>query len=250
MQFDLWTFGLQTINFIILVWILKVFLYQPVLKAIEQRQAENMEAQNKAELARKESEKDSEYYKARVSQIEEERDQVIAEARIAESRAYDKLISDGQNEVTRLRELARKDIARSKSKARAEMQQHATELAVTLTRRILEESSTEEINEIFLDRVVNHLKSMPVADVKSLQDQLIEHPLTITSAEKLKVDVEEKWRKVIAGVFGRKVGVIFEVDERLLAGVNLQFSDGLLSFNWNDILDQAKETLYKQPGHM
>ncbi|MEZ5438197.1 MAG: hypothetical protein R3F12_07555 [Lysobacteraceae bacterium] len=37
MHFDVWTFGLQLINFIILVWLLQRFLYRPVLRLLDQR---------------------------------------------------------------------------------------------------------------------------------------------------------------------------------------------------------------------
>ncbi|MGW8183687.1 MAG: F0F1 ATP synthase subunit B family protein, partial [Burkholderiales bacterium] len=39
MQFDWVTFVLEIVNFLILVWILKRFLYQPVLKTIARRKA-------------------------------------------------------------------------------------------------------------------------------------------------------------------------------------------------------------------
>ncbi|WOJ91330.1 hypothetical protein RZS28_08775 [Methylocapsa polymorpha] len=40
MRFDWWTFGLQTINFAVLVWLLHRFLYKPVLRIIDARRAE------------------------------------------------------------------------------------------------------------------------------------------------------------------------------------------------------------------
>ena len=50
MQFDLWTFGLQTVNFLVLVWLLKIFLYTPVAKIIERRQAGIRAAQDEADI--------------------------------------------------------------------------------------------------------------------------------------------------------------------------------------------------------
>ena len=39
MQFDLTTFALEVLNFLVLVWLLKRFFYQPVLAVIEARRA-------------------------------------------------------------------------------------------------------------------------------------------------------------------------------------------------------------------
>lgn len=59
MGFDWLTFIAQIINLFVLVWILKRFLYQPVLKAIDRRQAYVLERVQKAreehELAQKKS---------------------------------------------------------------------------------------------------------------------------------------------------------------------------------------------------
>ena len=39
MQIDWWTFALQTINFVVLVWLLWRVLYKPVREVIEKRKA-------------------------------------------------------------------------------------------------------------------------------------------------------------------------------------------------------------------
>src|SRR3974390_2877415 len=39
MRIDLWTLGLQTVNVLILVWILSRFLFRPVMKVIDDRRA-------------------------------------------------------------------------------------------------------------------------------------------------------------------------------------------------------------------
>ena len=49
MQFDWTTFVLEVLNFLVLLWILKRFLYQPVLEVLDARQA-----RIKAEMAQAE----------------------------------------------------------------------------------------------------------------------------------------------------------------------------------------------------
>ena len=39
MQIDWWTLALQTINFLVLVWLLTHFLYRPVRQVIAERKA-------------------------------------------------------------------------------------------------------------------------------------------------------------------------------------------------------------------
>ena len=56
MQIDWWTLGLQTINFLIVIWLLSRFLYRPVRKIIEEREAADQAASDEAEQKLKEAE--------------------------------------------------------------------------------------------------------------------------------------------------------------------------------------------------
>ena len=49
MQIDWWTLALQTINFLIVVWLLSRFLYQPIRRVIEEREAADRKAAETAE---------------------------------------------------------------------------------------------------------------------------------------------------------------------------------------------------------
>jgi len=246
MQFDLWTFGLQTVNFLILVWLLKIFLYTPVAKIIERRQAGIKAAQDDAERAKKNAENEAVQFKQKTDEIEAEREQIIAEARIAESKAYDDLIKQGQSEIAHMRDLAKRDIEREKNKAKSEIRRGATDLAISLSRQILAESANGNIDEYFLEKVKSHLKALPAADFQNLKSLLGDGTLTIISAEKLGTEIKQNWQGAIQEIFESEVKLTFSVDKKLIAGVNLQFPDGLLSFNWNDILEQAKSELDKR----
>lgn len=246
MQFDFWTFGLQTINFLILVWLLKIFLYTPVMKIIERRQAGIKAAQDDAECAKKNAENEVIEYQKKAEDINAERDQIIADARIAESKAYDDLIKQGQSEISHMRDLAQREIEREKNKAKSEIRRGATELAISLSRQILAESANGNIDKYFLEKVKSHLKALPAADFQNLKAQLDDGTLTIISAEKLGIEIRRSWQDVISELFETKAKLSFSVDKNLIAGVNLQFPDGLLSFNWNDILEQAKSELDKR----
>jgi F-type H+-transporting ATPase subunit b len=55
MTIDWWTLGLQTVNVLVLVWILARFLFKPVAKIIAERQEAAQDALDEAEAARAEA---------------------------------------------------------------------------------------------------------------------------------------------------------------------------------------------------
>ncbi len=52
MKIDWWTLFLQTVNFLLLVWLLQHFLYKPVRAVFEKRRKLAEQALNKAEIRR------------------------------------------------------------------------------------------------------------------------------------------------------------------------------------------------------
>ena len=249
MEFDLWTFGLQTINFIALVWLLKVFLYSPVMAAIARRQAENALAMENAQQVEKLAQSKNEKLNAIYEKIDEERKQILADARIAESRAYDKLIQQGREEVDKLRDLAQQDIEREYHKAEVEMRRGATDLAITLARHILMESQSGDLNAMFLEKIIAHFKSITPAEFSNIEDHLTDGDLNIITAEKLNAATQKRWSKAIDSVFNSKASFTFSVNQSLIAGANIQFPNGLIRFNWQDSLDEIKATLYERADH-
>ena len=249
MEFDLWTFGLQTVNFIVLVWLLKVFLYSPVMAAIARRQAENAQAMENAQQAEKRAQNKIEGLNAKYEEIDEERKQILADARIAESRAYDKLIQQGREEVDKLRDLAKKDIEREYHKAEIQMRQGASDLAITLARHILSESRLDDLNGMFLKKIVSHFQSITPAEFNNIEDHLADGEVNIITAEKLDVKGQKLWSNTIDNVFKKEMNFTFSVDASLIAGANIQFPNGLISFNWRDTLDEIKATLFERADH-
>ncbi len=244
MTFDWWTFGLQIVNFIILVWLLKVFLYGPVLEAIARRQEENSSTLERAQEAEKLAQSEIAKFNTKCVEIEASRKQILADVRIAESRAYDKLIQEGQVEVSKLRTQAQKEINREHHKAQIEMRQGAADLAVTLARHILQESHSVNLNELFLEKIVTHLKSMPPTEFNNIRNQLGDGAVGVKTAEKLDVQAQKKWGKSIGAVFDKKVSFTYTVDKSLIAGASIHFPNSLISFNWRDTLDEVKLALY------
>ena len=249
MEFDLWTFGLQTVNFVVLVWLLKVFLYSPVMAAIARRQAENTQAMENAQQAENLAQSEVKKLNAKYEEIDDERKKILAEARIAESRAYDKLIQQGREEVDKLRGLAQQDIEREYRKAEVEMRQGATDLAVTLARHILLESRSGDLNTMFLEKIIAHFKAITAAEFNNIEGHLGDGEVNIITAEKLDIKTQKLWNGEIGDLFKKPVNFIYSVDQSLIAGVNIQFPNGLIRFNWRDSLEEIKATLYERADH-
>ena len=80
MRIDWWTLGLQTVNVLILIWILSRFLFRPVVAIIEQRQAAAAKLLGDAEAAKRQAVAAREAAEAESARIAAGRDNVLRQA--------------------------------------------------------------------------------------------------------------------------------------------------------------------------
>ena len=110
MEIDWWTFAAQIINLIILLFLLRKFLYIPVLKAVETRQKMIADALQKADDARQKAQKNKEENhekssipdpgscEQRLAQIEVQKQQILVEANAKAEDFAQKLMQEAKEQ--------------------------------------------------------------------------------------------------------------------------------------------------------
>ncbi len=118
-----WTWVINLINFALLLWLLKRFLFRPAATWLEGRRqaeqerlekAEEAKAQGQALLSQREEALADANRRAReiVSQAESEAQQLVRQAREDARRQAQQIIEDGENEARRLKEQVSADLRR------------------------------------------------------------------------------------------------------------------------------------------
>jgi F-type H+-transporting ATPase subunit b len=237
MRFDWSTFVLQTVNFAILVWLLHRFLYGPVLRLVDAR---------RTEMERRYADAQATEAKAKhaLAAIEEERADIATERATALKNAGAEADlaaaarrAQGEREATALLDDARKTIAAERDRARAETRRIALDLAVDMAGRLLAETPADLRVEAWLDRLRQHLVSLPEAQRNALVGQREDGAsLKVVTAAVLSRDAAETWRQRLAQILGERIAVAFETDPRLIAGAELHFPNAVLRFSWQNAL--------------
>ena len=89
MQLDWTTFGLEALNFVVLVWLLKHFFYRPVLAIIEARRAATAKTIADAQAVRRQAEELKSEYQTHLANADEKR--ATAKAQLDEEIAADRV---------------------------------------------------------------------------------------------------------------------------------------------------------------
>src|ERR1700722_16018369 len=80
MLIDWFTAGAQAVNFLILVWLLKRFLYKPVLAAIDAREKKIADELQHAAAAQSQAQKERDDLRAQTESLQGQREQLLAAA--------------------------------------------------------------------------------------------------------------------------------------------------------------------------
>ncbi len=152
-------FGLVAyiLNFIILVVLLRMFLYKPVSGMLAQRQlriSEGLAAADKAaqQAARQRTEFEKELAKARESSQAEARK--AAEA--TEKMRQDILLA-AQKEADEIRARAKTEAEQEKQQVMADLQKQAAELAMQISRKVVGQAIDEKAQRQLVDQFLANL---------------------------------------------------------------------------------------------
>ncbi len=244
MQFNAWTFVLEIVNFLVLVWLLHRLLYRPVLAVIVRRRAEIDRQLGEADAARQQAERLKAEYGQRLEGAAQER----AAARHA-------LDEDMDRERGRQLELLQQDLAAERERAatlaqrkaqqlRHEAEVQALALASRFASRLLGALAGPTLEASLIDLTLTECGHLPAERQQALRDGLDQSPgpLQVSSAYPLDAGRRSaigQALQVLAG--GPLPEISFIGDSALLAGVRIQAGAWRLGANLQDELQVFTE---------
>lgn len=246
MTFSWTTFALQAVNFLILVWLLKRFLFKPVANLVTQRKASISRAQSEAERAQRAADQARKDLEAQRAELDQQRQALIDQTRaqLADERAA--MIEAARGEVEKLKAAARQQLDEERHSAGRELFAHTVQTAVELASQLLRQVAQAPLDQPFLEQALERLDRLAANERADLLGQLARdggQQLVVTTAHPLDADSQAKWRAALSGRLGEAVRIVFTADQELIAGVRLGFPHATLRFSWRDNLTHAQSEL-------
>lgn len=243
MPFDWSTLALQTINFVVLVWLLHRFLYKPVLRMVDARRAEVERNFAEAEKAAADAKAGRDRIAAERTAIADERAQILKSARTQADEAAKAKAGEAERAADKLLEEARGKIAEERRQALAEARRAALDLGADLAGRLLEETPAGRADAAWLERIESHVATLPPSEREALKRQLADGGrLRVVTASPLADARAAEWRQRLESLFGGGT-IAFAADRALIAGAELIFPDAVLRFSWRDSLKAMQREL-------
>jgi F-type H+-transporting ATPase subunit b len=226
MTIDWWTFGFQTVNVVVLVWLLERFFWRPVAAMIARRRDTTREALADAEATNGKA-------TAALADIEQtragfgkERDAILAAAHDSAEKSHIARMADTEKEMTALKNTATAAIEKEQQAAEKRWTRHASGLAVDIANRLAVRLEGQAVRAAFLDWLIKAIAALPEPQRNAVT------ALEAISATPLEQAEQEHASVRIAEAFGGHPSIAFKTDGALIAGLELHGPHLLISNSW------------------
>lgn len=240
-----WNIALQTVNFLVLAWLLRRFLWKPVARIIEARQRDAAAVLGDAREERARAQRSEQEAQVRRAALAEEgRRELEASLRRADGEAQ-RVREEAEQKARCLIEQARAELAEERARALRELEAQATELAITIAERLLREASAGQ-DALLVARAMQTLDEPEQR--RLVARQLDDGRVEVVSASPLGKDAEQRLRAWLSGVAARPVAPVFQVDPSMVAGLELRFPHGVWQLSYRAWLQRVAAALEVRDG--
>lgn len=162
LTFNLPTFLVQLLNFFILLTALKMILYEPMLKAISDRQAKVQGTLSEAESVNAQAQSLKKEYEAKLAAAQQEASAIVQQATQNGEKQRTEIIDEAKQEAQHLLEKGRTELSRERQQALAEIQGRVVNLSVDMAARLFKESLTADQHKKLVDSFVKKAEKIRV----------------------------------------------------------------------------------------
>ncbi len=219
MRIDWWTLGLQTVNVLILVWILSRFLFRPVVAIIDERHAAAAKVLDDAEAAKMQAVAAREAAETESARIAAGRDNILRQAAEDAEAQRTAALASVREEVDQLRAAAETEMRWTHAAEEAAASDLVAKLAVDIAGKLLQRLPNSARVDGFIDALAKALASLPEASRDGLGDA---NTARLTAARALSAEEMQSCRDAFARALGRPLNFTVAVDPDVIAGLELE----------------------------
>lgn len=238
MLIDWFTVAAQALNFLILVWLMKRFLYQPILVAIDAREkkiaAELADAAGQMATAKQEREE----FQHKNEEFDQQRAALLAKA-VDEAKAERKrLFGEARAAADALAAKRRESLMNDAKNLNQAITRKAQDEVFAIARHALTELSGADLEERMIAVFISRLHTLDEAAKAQLGDALksTKEPALIRSALELTEMPRAAIQSAINQTFSADIQLRFETAPDLVSGIELTASGRKISWSIADYL--------------
>lgn len=251
MSIDWVTVVAQTVNFLILVWLLHRFLYAPITKAVRARESRIQERLDEAAESRRFSKAEDERLRSEWDRLSQERTALLAKAQAEAAETKVALERQARAETAELRETWRREIEGEREAFIANLRESTARQFFVVAREAIGNLAGQALDDALVDRFAEQLEALDPRRLQSLTDEAEEEHFEVTLASSHPVidQAKERIASVVCERLSPKINITYAVDERLAFGVELIIGGQTVAWGLDGYFKQLEEQMLAELAH-
>jgi F-type H+-transporting ATPase subunit b len=245
MLFDGFTTLAQIINFLILVLLLKRFLFGPVLRAIDRREQGIQDIQDQADLLQQQALEQRQLYESKVREFDAERRKRLDQTAQEIEQERVRLTREAQESVHELRIQHLRALRRDAGEFKQAISRQSGAAALAIAGKILADLADEQLDARIVRMLLDRLSQQDPDELAAWRTSLNEvgrtveiqsaWPLAEAAREQIALGLQEK--------LAPDLQLSFAEDPNLQVGIEIRSADYRLSWTVREYLGELEQTL-------
>ena len=245
MLIDWFTVSAQVVNFLILVWLLKRFLYKPILHAIDAREQRIAKELADADSKKTEAEKEREKFRKKNDEFDQQRDELLSKAKDEAKAERQRLLDEARQAADALRAKRQDALKREQQSMNDEITRRTREEVFAIARKTLIDLAgttlEERMTEVFrrrLGELNNEAKEGFAKFLKTSAD-----PVIVRSAFELPSEQQSAIQYALQEIFTAGIQVRFETAPDVISGIELTANGQKVAWSIADYLASLENSV-------
>ena len=243
MLIDWFTVAAQALNFVILAWLMKRFLYKPILDAIDAREKRIATELAAAGRKKTEAQHERDEFQKKNDDFEGQRTALLEKAR-ADADAERKTLMDAAREAADALTAKRQASIAGEAKALVQaLRQRAQTEVFDIARKALTDLAGTSLEASACELFIARLQGLEGVPKDALANALkaAKDDVVVRSAFELSTVQRRAIHKAITDTFGIKVSLHYATDPALVAGIELVAQGQKFAWTLSDYLAQLEQ---------
>ncbi len=243
MLIDWFTVGAQLLNFLILVWLLKRFLYRPILDAVDAREKRIADELADADAKRADAKQERETFQHKNEAFEQQRATLLSQATDAAKAERQRLMDEARQAADALSAKRQKTLRNEAQSLRQAIGQRTRQEVFAIARKALADLASANLEERMAEAFLSRLRELGEPARNSLGESLrtASEPALVRSVFELPPVQRAAIQDALNRTFSADLALRFETAPDLIGGIELTTNGQKLAWSIDDYLASLQD---------
>lgn len=245
MQIDWFTVIAQIINFLILVGLLKRFLYKPILNAIKEREKKIKSQLEEAESKKQEAQEEKKVFEQKNEDFEDKKKKLMKKAIEESEEKRKELLEEARKEAGKFRSQLKKSSEEDQQNLSQEIERKVQQEVFSITRKTLSDLASLDMEAQTLNVFISRLKDLKEDEKKEFLEAFKSKsdPIRVRSAFELSSTQKTKIQKTVTDILGTETKFQYKTVPELVSGVELTANGFKISWSISEYLNSLEKNI-------